>query len=59
MYLFPFVCVFLTVKHVLLECVEYDFFRPSYLGNHATLKAVFDNVSADACISFMKKKSHF
>ena len=45
----------LTIEHVLVECIEYDFFRPIYFGNHVTLKDVFANVSVDAIISFIKR----
>ena len=49
----------LTIEHVLVECIEYDFFRPIYFGNHVILKDIFDNVSADAIISFMKRTHLF
>ena len=49
----------LTIEHVLVECIEYDFFRPIYFGNHVTLKDVFANVSVNAIISFIKRTHLF
>ena len=37
----------LTIQHILVDCIEYDFIRPELFGNNTTLKDIFDNVSSD------------
>ena len=45
----------LTVEHVLVECIEYDFFPSIYFGHNATLKDVFSDVSVDAIMCNARK----
>ena len=40
----------LTIQHILVDCIEYDFIRPELFGNNTTLKDIFDNVSSDDII---------
>ena len=45
----------LTIEHVLVECIEYDFFRPIYFGNHVILKDIFNNVLASVFKLYLLK----
>ncbi len=44
----------LTVSHILLDCREYDFFRPLLFANNASLHDIFKNVSVEKIITFVK-----
>ena len=35
----------LTISHILVDCIEYDFFRLILFENHFTLTDIFNNVS--------------
>ena len=43
----------LTIQHILVDCIEYDFIRLELFGNNTTLKDIFDNVSSDDIIMFI------
>ena len=49
----------LTIQHILVDCIEYDFIRPELFGNNTTLKDIFDNVSSDDIVMFIKRAHLF
>ena len=49
----------LTIQHILVDCIEYDFIRPELFGNNTRLKDIFDNVSSDDIIMFIKRAHLF
>ena len=49
----------LTIQHMLVDCIEYDFFRSELFGNNTTLKGIFDNVSYDDIIVFIQRAHLF
>ena len=49
----------LTIQHILVDCIEYDFFRSELFVNNTTLKDIFDNVSSDDIIMFIKRAHLF
>ena len=55
----PQVCVTcscrLTISHILVDCIEYDFFRLILFENNFTLTDIFNNVSPNKIISFIKR----
>ena len=55
----PPVCVtcncHLTISHILVDCIEYDFFRLILFENNFTLTDIFNNVSPNKIISFIKR----
>ena len=44
----------LTISHILVDCIEYDFFRLILFENNFTLTDIFNNVSPNKIISFIK-----
>ena len=49
----------LTIQHILVDCIEYDFIRPELFGNNTTLKDIFDNVPSDDIVMFIKRAHLF
>ena len=49
----------LTIQHILVDCIEYDFIRPELFDVNTTLKDIFDNVSSDDIITFIKRAHLF
>ena len=49
----------LTIQHILVDCIEYDFIRPELFDVNTTLKEIFDNVSSDDIITFIKRAHLF
>ena len=45
----------LTISHILVDCIEYDFFRLILFENNFTLTDIFNNVSPNKIISFIKR----
>ena len=45
----------LSINHILVECIEYDIFRLILFDNNVTLKDIFNNVSPNKIISFIKR----
>ena len=45
----------LTISHILVDCIEYDFFRWILFENNFTLTDIFNNVSPNKIISFIKR----
>ena len=45
----------LTISHILVDCIEYDFFRYLLFENNFTLTDIFNNVSPNKIISFIKR----
>ena len=45
----------LTTSHILVDCIEYDFFRLILFENNFTLTDIFNNVSPNKIISFIKR----
>ena len=45
----------LTISHILVDCIEYDFFRLILFENKFTLTDIFNNVSPNKIISFIKR----
>ena len=45
----------LTISHILVDCIEYDFFRLILFENNVTLTDIFNNVSPNKIISFIKR----
>ena len=45
----------LTISHILVDCIEYDFFRLILFDNNFTLTDIFNNVSQNKIISFIKR----
>ena len=45
----------LTISHILVDCIEYDFFRLILFENNFTLSDIFNNVSPNKIISFIKR----
>ena len=45
----------LTISHILVDCIEYDFFRLILFENNFTLTDIFTNVSPNKIISFIKR----
>ena len=48
-------CCRLTISHILVDCIEYYFFRLILFDNNFTLTDIFNNVSLNKIISFIKK----
>ena len=44
----------LTISHILVDCIEYDFFRLILFETNFTLTDIFHNVSPNKIISFIK-----
>ena len=49
----------LTIQHIFVDCIEYDFIRPELFGNNTTLKDIFVNISSDDIIMFIKRAHLF
>ena len=49
----------LTIHHILVDCIEYDFIRPELFGNNTTLKDILGNVSSDDIVMFIKRAHLF
>ena len=45
----------LTISHILVDCIEYDIFRMILFENNVTLRDIFNNVSPNKIISFIKR----
>ena len=45
----------LTISHILVDCIVYDFFRLILFENNLTLTDIFNNVSPNKIISFIKR----
>ena len=45
----------LTISHILVDCIEYDFFRLILFENNFTLTAIFNNVSPNKSSHFSKE----
>ena len=45
----------LTISHILVDCIEYDLFRLILFENNFTLTDIFNNVSPNKIISFIKR----
>ena len=45
----------LTISHILVDCIEYDFYRLILFDNNFTLTDIFNNVSPNKIISFIKR----
>ena len=45
----------LTISHILVDCIEYDFFGLIMFDNNFTLTDIFNNVSPNKIISFIKR----
>ena len=45
----------LTISHILVDCIEYDLFRLILFENNLTLTDIFNNVSPNKIISFIKR----
>ena len=45
----------LAMSHILLDCIEYDFFRLILFENNFTLTDIFNNASPNKIISFIKR----
>ena len=45
----------LTISYILVDCIEYDFFRLILFENNFTLTDIFNNVSPNKIISFIKR----
>lgn len=45
----------LTIQHILVDCIEYDFFRTDLFKDNVTLYSIFKNVSPDTIILFVKR----
>ena len=50
-------CV-LTVKHILLECVEFDHIRPNFF-DVPDLRTLFSDVSRSCIVNFLKEINLF
>lgn len=49
----------LTIKHIMLDCIEYDFIRTTYFKDNLNLKSIFENVSSEDIILFVKRAGLF
>ena len=49
----------LTIQHILVDCIAYDFIRPELFDNNTTLKDIFGNVSSDDIVMFIKRAHLF
>ena len=45
----------LTISHILVDCIEYDLFRLILFDNNFTLTDIFNNVSPNKIISFVRR----
>ena len=45
----------LTISHMLVDCIEYDFFRLNLFANNLTSTDIFNNVSPNKITSFIKR----
>ena len=45
----------LTISHILVDCIEYDFFRLILFENNFTLTDIFNNVSPNKIMLFIKR----
>ena len=45
----------LTISHILVDCIVYDFFKLILFENNFTLTDIFNNVSPNKIISFIKR----
>ena len=45
----------LTISHIFVDCIEYNFFRLILFENNFTLTDIFNNVSPNKIISFIKR----
>ena len=48
-------CVTCDCRHILVDCIEYFFFRLILFDNKFTLTDIFNNVSSSKIISFIKR----
>ena len=48
----------LTIQHILVDCIEYDFICPELFDVNTILKEIFDNVSSDDIIIFILFESY-
>ena len=49
----------LTVKHILIDCVEFAHIRTNYYNNILDLKSLFRDVSRSCVINFLKEINFF
>ena len=45
----------LTISHILVDCIEYDIFILILFNNNITLPYIFNNVSPNKLILFIKR----